>query len=195
MKKLFFNCQFTGLHQKTTLISMGIVSEDGDVFYAEFTDYDKSQVDDWIQSNVIDKCLVMKEEGVIQTSRILHVKSDTDTIKRHLDRWLDKFEKVEMYGDHVAYGWVLFCNLFGDALNLPKNICYIPVDICTIFKLKGIDPDGDRLDYIYPDIMDFSMLFKPLSFLARNRTRHNAFYNAHVTKACYEKLVAGTVTK
>ena len=44
MTKIFFDTEFTGLHQKTTLISIGLVSEDGREFYAELTDYDKSQV-------------------------------------------------------------------------------------------------------------------------------------------------------
>ena len=53
--KLFFDMEFTGLRQNTTPISIGIVSEDGKRFYAEFTDYDESQCDDWIKENVIKK--------------------------------------------------------------------------------------------------------------------------------------------
>ncbi len=53
--KIFFDTEFTGLHQNTTLISIGCVAEDDRQFYAEFTDYDRSQVDDWIKLNVIDK--------------------------------------------------------------------------------------------------------------------------------------------
>lgn len=43
--KVFFDTEFTGLHQKTTLISIGLISEDGKTFYAELTDYDQTQVD------------------------------------------------------------------------------------------------------------------------------------------------------
>jgi hypothetical protein len=39
--KVFFNTEFTGLHQNTTLISIGLVSECGKTFYAELTDYDR----------------------------------------------------------------------------------------------------------------------------------------------------------
>ena len=52
--KIFLDTEFTGLHQYTTLISIGIISEFGDTFYAEFSDYDKNQVDNWIQENVIN---------------------------------------------------------------------------------------------------------------------------------------------
>jgi hypothetical protein len=35
--KIFFDTEFTGLHQGTTLISIGLISECGKTFYAEFT--------------------------------------------------------------------------------------------------------------------------------------------------------------
>jgi len=50
---LFLDTEFTGLHQQATLISLALVAEDGQAFYAEFTDYDASQCDDWIQKNVL----------------------------------------------------------------------------------------------------------------------------------------------
>lgn len=50
---LFFDTEFTGLHQNTTLISIGIVSECGKTFYAECLDFDESQVNEWIRENVL----------------------------------------------------------------------------------------------------------------------------------------------
>ena len=50
--KIFFDTEFTGLHQKTTLISIGLISECGKSFYAEFNDYDFNQVDDWLKENI-----------------------------------------------------------------------------------------------------------------------------------------------
>ena len=41
--KVWFDTEFTGLHKNTTLISIGLVTENGKTFYAEFTDYDESQ--------------------------------------------------------------------------------------------------------------------------------------------------------
>ena len=35
MTKIFFDTEFTGLHQKTTLISIGLIAETGETFYAE----------------------------------------------------------------------------------------------------------------------------------------------------------------
>ena len=51
--KLFFDTEFTGLRKDTTLISIGIVSEDGRRFYAELTDYNENQCNKWINENVV----------------------------------------------------------------------------------------------------------------------------------------------
>lgn len=50
---LFYDFEMTGLHKDTTPISLGIVSEDGKKFYAEFLDYNKRQCSEWILENVI----------------------------------------------------------------------------------------------------------------------------------------------
>ena len=51
--KLFFDTEFTGLHQNTTLISIGIIAETGETFYCELDDYDRDQLDDWLVENVL----------------------------------------------------------------------------------------------------------------------------------------------
>ena len=54
MLPIYYDAEFTGLHKNTTFISIGLVTEKGSYFYAEFNDYDESQVDDWIQKHVIN---------------------------------------------------------------------------------------------------------------------------------------------
>lgn len=43
MSKIFFDTEFTGLHKGSNLISIGLISEDNKVFYAELNDYDINQ--------------------------------------------------------------------------------------------------------------------------------------------------------
>ena len=57
---LFYDFEMTGLHKNTTPISIGIVSEDGKKFYAEFVDFDFNQVNDWITKNVLDNLFLKK---------------------------------------------------------------------------------------------------------------------------------------
>jgi len=190
--KIFFDTEFTGLHQNTTLISIGMISEDGRKFYAEFNDYDKTQVDSWLQENVIDNLLFKAppkdqqeyymasrtEDNIIGNDLYeyynLDMRGSTEEIKVELEKWLSQFDSVEMWSDCLAYDWVLFCQIFGHAFNIPKNVYYIPFDICTMMKLKGIDPDISREEFVENSV---------------SGVRHNSLYDAKVIKACYEKLL------
>lgn len=175
--KVFFDTEFTGLHQNTTLISIGLISDCGKTFYAELTDYDQSQVDDWIRENVISK---LKYNGMFQilegTKENVSYKSTTENVKEKLTDWLNQFEKVEIWSDCLSYDWVLFNQIFGHAFNIPKNVYFIPFDICTLFKLKGIDPDISREKF-------------GCGGLYTEMPKHNALWDAEVIKMCYEKLM------
>lgn len=175
MTKVFLDTEFSGLHKNTTLISIGLISECGKTFYAELTDYDTTQIDEWLQTNVLDNLLL----NDINTTRYsgnydsLVLKCDTKTLELKLRDWFNRFEQVEIWSDCLSYDWVLFNNIFGHAFNIPENVHYIPYDICTVFKMKGIDPDISR--------KEFSGL--------ENETQHNALADAKMIKACYERLM------
>lgn len=197
MTKLFFDTEFTGLHQNTTLVSLGIVSEKGDLFYAEFTDYDKSQIDDWLQTNVIDK-LVLNEEGTNYLDAYYGcqtlVKGDKELIKIRLEEWFNNeylyrdTDKYEMWSDCLAYDWVLFNQIFGHAFNIPKNVYYIPFDICTLFKIKGIDPDISREEFVKEELEKYTQINSELPFRFLGE-KHNALWDAVVIQECYSKLI------
>ena len=179
--KIFFDTEFTGLHQNTTLISIGCVAEDGREFYAELIDYDKSQVDDWLQENVIDN-LILDFEGHEEDGNNLYVRADTPFVQADLENWLSKFKLIEIWSDTLAYDWVLFNQLFGHAFNIPPNVYYIPFDIATLFKIKGIDPDINREEFGLSD--ESGAMPDPSRW-----NKHNALWDAKVIKACYGKLM------
>ena len=131
--KIFFDTEFSGLHQKTSLISIGLISECGRTFYAEFTDYDKSQIDEWIQQNVIDNLYLTPQENNANLKQWTLL-GDKKVIKEALTMWLSQFDSVEIWSDCLSYDWVLFNDIFGHAFNIPKNVYYIPFDICTLCK-------------------------------------------------------------
>lgn len=175
--KVFFDTEFTGLHKDTTLISIGLISEDGRTFYAELTDYDEKQIDDWLQENVIDNLILpFFTEGYLpprDKNRML-VRASKEKVKDELKAWLAQFDQVEIWSDCLAYDWVLFNDLFGHAFNIPKNVYYIPFDICTLMKIKGIDPDISREDFINNSVTG---------------KKHNSLFDAKVIRACYKKLI------
>lgn len=173
--KIFFDTEFTGLHKNTTLVSIGLITESGETFYAELTDYDKMQVNEWLEKNVISNLNIPDKHGKQSVNTF---KGNKEYIADKLKSWLWNFRDIEMWSDCLAYDWVLFIDLFGGAFDLPRNIYYIPFDICTLMKIKGVDPDINREE------------FSELTLTEETR-KHNALWDAKVIKACYEKLMEG----
>jgi hypothetical protein len=170
--KIFFDTEFTGLHQGTTLISIGLISECNKTFYAEFSDYDKTQVDDWIEENVINNLTLQGSPVDLPNDK--RVVGDTTLIRQNLIEWLEQFDEVEMWSDCLSYDWVLFCEIFGHAFNIPKNVYYIPFDTSTLFRVKGLDPDIDREEFVSCE---------------EKNEKHNSLWDSKIIKLCYEKLM------
>jgi hypothetical protein len=181
--KIFFDSEFTGLHQRTTLISIGFVSENGKEFYAESTDYDRNQIDEWLQENVINNLILTNETilSLIQkyddydTARII---GNLNLIRERLLLWLSQFDEIEVWSDCLSYDWILLSELIANRSKgypqLPDNFIYhSPYDILTLFKMKGVDPDVNRQD------------FAEMS----DGKAHNALWDAKVIQACYKKLM------
>jgi hypothetical protein len=186
--KIFFDTEFTGLHKNTTLISIGLISEDDRVFYAEFNDYDKNQVDGWLQENVINNLIMEEpsdgEQEYYSKSRVwsdvpltkawnIQMRGNVEEVMKELREWLGQFEAVEMWSDCLAYDWVLFNDIFGHAFNIPENVYYIPFDLCTLLKLKNIDPDVNREE-----------------FSGIKGVKHSALHDAIVIRECYRRAIA-----
>lgn len=87
MSLLFFDSEFTGLRKDTTLISLGIVADNGKKFYAEFTDFNWDYVDDWIQKNVLDNFILEK----------FYPKGTIDSLDEQVEEWKRKGYEVSNF--------------------------------------------------------------------------------------------------
>lgn len=188
--KIFFDFEFTGLHQLTTPISVGFVAETGETFYAEFIDYELGQVDKWIQKNVIDNLLLGSPDtpypvGIPKPANEVVKGFAKNVITNDLKDWLyevsDKYlphnGKMEIWGDVLTYDWMLFCEAFGGAMHIPECLYYIPFDLATLFKAKGIDPDINREKFAFGEYLQ-----------EMKERKHNALWDAKIIRACYLKL-------
>jgi hypothetical protein len=175
---IFFDCEFTGLHQNTTLVSIGFISDNDKRFYAEFNDYDEKQVDEWMKNNVLNNLLFKDFNKYITPYKTstddYKIKGDKKQIKKELEKYLKQFDKIEIWSDCLSYDWVLFNNIFGTAMDIPKNILYIPFDICTLFKIKEIDPDISREEFVGEKNI---------------KNKHNSLHDAIIIKRCFDKLI------
>ena len=164
--KLFYAAEFTGLHKNTTLISLGVIDENGRSFYAVCTDYDTTQVDSWLQSNVLDKLYEYDAPVVVGTRA---------EVKAALLEFLQDYESMHFVGDCISFGWVVFCDLFGGSMELPENISYMPMDICTMFYMKGLDPLSPREAFC--------------GHTACTHLKHNALYDASIIRHSFFELL------
>lgn len=190
--RLFFDTEFTGLHKNTTLISIGIVSEDRRTFYCELNDYNESQVNDWIRENVIANLRFKRpskdEDEPFTATRhesnpvpnnlyngySIEFRGTMADLRYQLNTWLNQFkETCYFWSDCLSYDWVLFNHIFGDAFSIPENVYYIPFDICTMFELIGIDPDISREKFVN---------------MVEGSQKHNALFDAMVIRNCYCRL-------
>lgn len=195
---LFFDFEFTGLHAGTTPISLGIVAENFGFFYAEFTDYDETQIErekdggEFIKTNVLDNLILekqnLKENDFYEYYKgnelfAMKVRGNKSFIVEKLKKWLFSFNtQLEMWGDCLHYDWVLFLDLFGSAFDLPECVYYIPFDICTLFKIKNIDPDINREEFVE----DYIKTYETANCFSN---KHNSLHDADIIMYCYNKLI------
>lgn len=168
-----FDFEFTGLHKNTTPISLGMTTRNEEgflyTFYAEFNDYDKSQVDNWLQNNVIDHLQFAKTSYYAPTysykidadkpkdSHVFYeLKGSAIDVFSGAAQWLtavaDLKKGVYMLGDCLAWDWVLFNDIMSEYKDgypcLLEGVNYIPLDLATMFMCLGIDPDESREGFI-----------------------------------------------
>lgn len=181
--KLFLDMEFTGLHQNTTIVSLGIAGPGTQTFYAEFTDFDSTQVDDWIAENVIKNLRLTKRYPDGKNIKPnFEIKAGRDTVRKYLEQWLSYFSEVEIWSDCYAYDWVLFNGLWGHAFNVPAHVNYTPFDLSTQFKLAGLDPDTSREKFAHGEVYS-------------EMPKHNALWDAQTIKLCHKKLKEQKHTK
>lgn len=189
--KIFFDTEFTGLRKDTTLISIGFVTENNETFYAELSNYDETQVDEWIKTNVIHNLTPyaqsgLNEEKIMVDECFTYVYTDnTDTLARVLGEWFNQFDTVELVSDVCHYDMVLLIDIFRDAFNLPRNVCpacyNINQDIMRHFNCSMTE----AFDMNREEIVNHYKLTIPKTSM---EIKHNALYDARVIKALYTFL-------
>ena len=174
LKKVFFDTEFTRAGQNTTLISIGLVSEDNDELYIEFNDYDKSQVDTWLKKNILNLLDNKKKYNTIQAIKIL-------------EKWFNKIsknKKIQLISSGKEVDNILLYNLWGKPNNknslrswmnkLPRQINHkFHMDLDTLFIINNLEPSLDK--YLF-------------SGLKSKVSVHKSIDDAKIIKACWNKL-------
>ena len=205
MLKVFFDTEFTGLHQNTTLISIGLVSERGDTFYAEFSDYDKAQCDEWINTNVISKLKFSvpkygEDEFFIWTGgedavKKVELRGNTQQIAQYLYDWFQ-----DILGGPLS--WVDY----GEGI-CPPEITDPSIELwsdCLAYDFVLFNQLWEHAfnipKCIYYIPFDICTLFKVVNVdpdidreafvgCSSKNNKHNALWDAKIIKKCHDKLI------
>ena len=180
---IYFDTEFTGLYKDTELISIGLISEDGKEFYAEIKGIDKKINDEWIKDNVLKNTI---SYGNAQLTEIVLDEKDfcygtKEQVKECLQEWLSQFENINLVSDVAHYDMVLFIDLFGNAFDIPDNVCPACYDINQdIMQFLNIDLqeafDLNREDFLNQYKIEIT------------GQKHNSLYDAKAIKAIYELI-------
>lgn len=106
--KYFFDTEFVDTGSELILISLGIVSEKGKTKYWESDEFDPlaPSTSDWLTKNVVPS---------------LHRKTvSRKEIRQGILDFVGDDASPEFWAYFAAYDWVLFCQLFGRMLDLPR---------------------------------------------------------------------------
>lgn len=175
MKIVFFDNEYTGLRASTTLVAIGMVTLEGEQLGVAFDDYDRTQVNDWLRSNVLN---LIDEQARVSTARGFSI------VSGFLEAY-SQGEPVTLVSAGKALDVVLLFELWRVTTapheqfhwhdHLPEYLRHrAHFDLDTLFFAAGIDPNIDRDEYIGHTIQG---------------TRHEALFDAVVVRECFLKMV------
>lgn len=105
--RIFFDFEFieNGDQHPIIPVSIGMVQENGEEYYAEFADVDWSKASDWVLENV-------KPTLTGETKTKLEIANEI---------FFFVGENPEFWAYFADYDWVLLCQLYGKMIDLPKG--------------------------------------------------------------------------
>lgn len=161
--KYFFDTEFIEHVGGVDLVSIGIVSEKGDRFYAESSDFDPKLADEWVRENVLKKLYVdpfdqqKRDElaanaGVTGNHDMLY--GSNKMIADAILRFVGDDPNPVFYAYYGAYDWVVFARLFGRLIDKPEHFPMFVMDLKQMMEERGLgkqwkqtvcpDPQGDH---------------------------------------------------
>ena len=105
--RIWFDTEFIEDGKTIDLISIGMVREDGQTFYAENSECDLTRASPWVADNVLP-----------------HLQGEVARWNRaDMAEYIVAFvgDKPEFWGYYADYDWVVLCQLFGRMMDLPKD--------------------------------------------------------------------------
>ncbi len=106
--RYFFDTEFIerGAKYPVTLISIGIVADDGREYYAVSSEFNEADAGAWVAQNVLPHL------GDVERLPLGEVAAD-------IERFVG--DDPEFWAYYCSYDWVVLCQCFGTMMDLPKG--------------------------------------------------------------------------
>jgi hypothetical protein len=131
------------------LISIGIVCEDGRELYAVSNEFDVNRCDDWLKANVLNQLPPRPEQCGLGTTSLWMSRKE---IKQLIEQWIVG-DDIEIWAYFASSDWIVFYQLFGRMLDMPKrfpkfvrDLKTFALDIGYTGKFKDLLPDTGHHD-------------------------------------------------
>lgn len=128
--KLFLSTEHTGLEKETTLMNVGLVSEDGRSFFGGLVDANSEMSEENMEEGYYAFSPTNQEEEVFESFYSAECFGTKEQVRQAINQWLAQFETVEWVGDCLHYDLVLLFDLIADhTLLLPSHMAPVAYDI------------------------------------------------------------------
>lgn len=129
MKNIFFDTEFIVNGNYDELVSIGIIKETGEEYYAITNEFDNLEADNWVKENVLQKL----EKDLPRKNYL--------TIKKEIINFVGKNEKAQFWAYNASFDWYFFIKIFNTMGELPDNFENCCFDIKQQLAYLGIEKD------------------------------------------------------
>jgi hypothetical protein len=164
--KFFLDTEFIEDGVTIDLISIGIVSEDGREYYAVNKECDFRRASQWVLENVLEPiglgqggfcCVNLSDPSTSpRTKETVLASRSREQIVHEVIAFLcpnsssllsgiplattveEELKSVEIYAAWGAYDWVVFCQLWGQMMDLPNGMPFYYNDVISLAKFVGL---------------------------------------------------------
>lgn len=124
--RLWFDTEFIDDGRTVELLSVGVVRDDGETYYAEPAEADRSRANPWVRANVLP----------LLTGPVLPRAEIANQLKEFAG------PAPEWWASFGAYDWVLLCQLYGPLEDHPRDWPWYCRDVQQYAEHVGADLNG-----------------------------------------------------
>jgi hypothetical protein len=147
--RIFFDTEFIEDGKTIDLLSIGMVREDGQMYYAEFAEADKRRASDWVKENVLP-----------------HLSGEVK-FRQQVAKEIVEFagKAPEFWAYYADYDWVALCQLYGTMMDLPEGWPMYCRDLTQLCDDKGRPPLPPQTGAEHHALADAAWVRQAFNFL------------------------------